>query len=100
MPDCVGKHNNEKTPDCWMHNEAKKEQLVDTCPAGHKPGGKAIPQESPSVSVVLKMMPCSSTTSKQGLTGGWQQTDSSSQRKGLSASRRHQEGVDCNNHST
>ncbi len=45
MSDCVGEHNNEKTPDCRMHNEAKQEQLVYACPAGYKPGGRSIPQE-------------------------------------------------------
>ena len=45
MPDCVGEYYNEKTPDCWMYNEAEKEQLIDARPAGYKPGGKATPKE-------------------------------------------------------
>ncbi len=42
----------------------------------------------------------SSSTGKQGLNDRRQQMGSSSEKKGLNVSRRHQKGVYCNNYST
>ena len=43
MPDCIREHGNEHTPDGGVHNQAKYQELVDACAAGHKPAEGIVP---------------------------------------------------------
>ena len=43
VPDCIRENGNEHTPNGGVHNQAKNQELVDACAAGHKPAGGTVP---------------------------------------------------------
>jgi len=51
VPDCIREYGNEHTPNGGVHNQAKNQELVDACAAGHKPAGGMVPSGEYSVIV-------------------------------------------------